>query len=176
MMTDFISDVTHEFRRHKSLVDRGMAGLADDQFFRAPGETVNSIGLIIKHLAGNLQSRWTDFLTTDGEKPTRNRDGEFTLTFDDTRSYLLAAWERGWATLFQSLSRLTDGDLQKTVTIRGEPHRVRQALLRGLDHVAYHAGQILYLARWLNPSGEWLTIAPGKSREHRRGYLQQPAH
>jgi hypothetical protein len=171
-MTNLIADVAHEFRRHKDLVDRGTKNLSDEQFFRRPGEQVNSIALIVKHLAGNLLSRWTEFLTSDGEKVTRNRDSEFEMTPDDTRESLLAAWELGWSALFNTLNRLTDADLDKTVTIRGEPHRVQQAMLRGLDHVAYHAGQILYVARLVNPGGEWLTIAPGKSAEHRPGYLQ----
>lgn len=170
-MTSLITDAAHEFRRHKEMVDRGTKKLSDEQFFRRPGEQVNSIALIVKHLAGNLLSRWTDFLTSDGEKPTRNRDSEFELTPGDTRESLLAAWELGWSALLKTLNRLTDADLEKNVTIRGEPHRVQQALLRGLDHVAYHTGQILYVVRLVNPGGEWLTIAPGKSKDHRPGYL-----
>ena len=172
-MANFIADAAHEFRRHKHLVDRGSNSLSDEQFFRRPGPQVNSIALIVKHLAGNLLSRWTEFLTSDGEKPTRNRDSEFALTPDDTRESLLAAWELGWSALFSTLAALTDADLDRTVTIRGEPHRVQQALLRGLDHIAYHTGQILYVARLVSPGGEWLTIAPGKSAEHLPGYLQQ---
>jgi uncharacterized damage-inducible protein DinB len=171
-MTNLITDAAHEFRRHKDLIDRSTNKLSDEQFFRRPGEQVNSIALIIKHLAGNLLSRWTEFLTSDGEKPTRSRDTEFDLTADDSRESLLAAWELGWSALFNTLGALTDGDLDKAVTIRGESHRVQQALLRGLDHVAYHAGQILYVARLANPAGEWLTIAPGKSGEHRPSYLR----
>src|SRR5262249_42251095 len=159
-------DAVHEFRRHKDLVDRGVRRLSEEQFFRRPGEQVNSIALIVKHLAGNLLSRWTKFLTSDGEKSTRNRDTEFELTPEDTRESLRAAWELGWSALFNTLGDLTGSDLDKTVTIRGEPHRVQQALLRGLNHVAYHTGQVLYLARLINPGGEWLTIAPGKSSEH----------
>ena len=97
-------------------------------FSSGRGKRSIPIALIVKHLAGNLQSRWTDFLTTDGDKPTRDRDGEFTLTPADTRTTLLAAWERGWATLFATLSDLTDADLAKTIAIRGEPHTVQQAL------------------------------------------------
>jgi hypothetical protein len=174
-MPDLIADVTHEFRKHKGYADKALAGLADEAYFHRPGEHVNPIALIIKHLAGNLLSRWTDFLTTDGEKPTRDRDNEFVLTPADTRASLTAAWERGWRVLFDTLSGLSDADLGKTVLIRGEPHRVQQALLRGLDHTAYHVGQILYLARLLNPGAEWLTIPPGASRTHRPagGYLKQ---
>lgn len=173
-MPELIADVTHEFRKHKGYADKALAGLPDEAYFRRPGEPVNPIALIVKHLAGNLLSRWTDFLTTDGEKPARDRDNEFVLTPADTRESLTAAWERGWRVLFDTLSGLTDADLGKTVLIRGEPHRVQQALLRSLDHTAYHVGQILYLARLLNPGGDWLTIPPGASRTHRPagGYLK----
>ena len=106
-MDDFLDDVRHEFRRHKGLADRAMQPLDDDQFFHRPGEQVNPVALIVKHLAGNLASRWADFLTTDGEKPTRDRDGEFILTDADTREHLMAAWERGWGVLFDTLAALT---------------------------------------------------------------------
>jgi hypothetical protein len=163
-MDDFLEDVRHEFRRHKGLADRAMQQLDDDQFFHRPGPSVNPIALIVKHLAGNMISRWTDFLTTDGEKPSRDRDGEFVLTDADTRAGLMASWERGWSTLFGTLEGMPDSDLGRTVTIRGEPHSVRQALLRGMTHVAYHTGQILYLARFIRPESPWLTIPPGASR------------
>jgi len=173
-MPDLIADVTYEFRKHKGLADQAVAGLPDEAFFRRPAEHVNPVALIVKHLAGNLLSRWTDFLTTDGEKPTRGRDNEFVLTPADTRESLAAAWERGWAALFAALAGLTDADLDRVIHIRGEPHRAQQALLRGLDHAAYHVGQILYLARLLNPGGRWLTVPPGASQTHRPagGYLK----
>lgn len=171
-MVELIADVLFEFRKHKGYADKALAGMSDEAYFHRPGETVNPVALIVKHLAGNLRSRFTDFLTTDGEKPTRDRDNEFVLSPVDTRDSLTAAWERGWQTLFDALSALTDADLGKTVLIRGEPHRVQQALLRGLDHAAYHVGQILYIARLLNPGGKWLTIAPGASQTHPAGYLK----
>jgi hypothetical protein len=164
-MDDFLQDVRHEFRRHKGLADRAMAGLDDDQFFHRPGPPVNPIALIVKHLAGNMASRWTDFLTTDGEKPSRDRDGEFLITEADTRAHLMTSWERGWSTLFETLAALTDADLGRMVTIRGEPHSARQALLRGMTHVAYHTGQILYLVRLIRPESDWLTVPPGRSRD-----------
>jgi uncharacterized damage-inducible protein DinB len=174
-LDNLIADLTHEFRRHKDLADRAMAPLDDERFFRPPSEQVNPIALIVKHLAGNLASRWSDFLTSDGEKSSRDRDGEFLLTQQDTRASLLAAWERGWQTLFDTLAGLQAGDLGKSVTIRGEPHTVVQALLRGMSHVAYHTGQILYLARLLAPDSVWLTIPPGKSRKHSQGeYRKSP--
>src|SRR5215469_13292372 len=152
-----------------------MTQLDDEQFFRRPGEAVNPIALIVKHLAGNLTSRWSDFLTTDGDKPSRDRDGEFLLTEQDTRASLLVAWERGWQTLFDTLAGLQASDLEKTVTIRGEAHTVIQALLRGATHAAYHTGQILYVVRLLRPDAAWLTIPPGQSRSHQRGaYRKAP--
>jgi len=169
-MSDLIADLAHEFRSQKTYADRAMAPLSADAFFQRPGPAVNPIALIVKHLAGNLKSRWYDFLTADGEKPTRDRDAEFVLGPDDTQAGLLAAWERGWATLFDTLAGLTDADLDKTVTIRGEPHTVRQALVRGYGHAAYHVGQIMYLARLFNADAPYQTIAPGKSKEHKPGY------
>ncbi len=130
-MDRFLADLDHEFRRHKRLADQAMAALDDAAFFHRPTADVNPIALIVKHLAGNLLSRWTDFLTTDGEKPTRDRDREFVLTEHDTRAALRDAWERGWQALLATLGTLRDGDLDRTVAIRGEPHTVRQALSRG---------------------------------------------
>ena len=169
-MPSLITDFTHEYRRHKSLADTAMGQLADADFFRRPAAHVNPVAVIVKHLAGNLASRWTDFLTTDGEKPTRDRDAEFVLTEQDSRANLLAAWETGWTRLMGTLSQLNDADLQKTVTIRGEPHSAYQALLRGLTHAAYHTGQILYVVRLFQPDGAWLTIPPGESKVHVAGY------
>lgn len=173
-MDTLLADLDHEFRRHKRLADEAMTALDDAAFFQRPAPEVNPIALIVKHLAGNLVSRWTDFLTTDGEKPTRNRDGEFVLTETDSRAGLLDAWESGWQALFATLGTLTDGELDRTVTIRGEPHTVRQALLRSMTHVAYHIGQILYVARMLRPENRWLTIAPGASGQHVAGYRKKP--
>ena len=174
-MEDLLSDLRYEFRRYKGLADRAMVHLDDQEFFRRPAAHVNPVALIVKHLAGNLASRWSDFLTSDGDKPSRDRDGEFLLTEQDTRANLLAAWERGWQTLFDTLAGLQASDLGKNVTIRGETHTVVQALLRGATHAAYHTGQILYVARLLRPDSGWLTIAPGQSRSHQRGaYRKAP--
>lgn len=170
MNLDVVADFAHEFRRHKTLADRAMAAIDDVAFFHRPAEQVNPIAIIVKHLAGNLKSRWTDFLTTDGEKPNRNRDGEFVLTEQDTRSALVAAWEQGWQTLFDTLPSLAPADLDKQITIRGEPQSVYQALIRGLCHVAYHVGQITYLARLGNEGAPWLTIAPGQSQHYEPSY------
>jgi hypothetical protein len=171
-MNDYLADLHHEFRRHKGLADRAMAQLDDQEFFRRPGTLVNPVALIVKHLAGNMVSRWTDFLTSDGEKASRDRDGEFLLTELDTRPHLLAAWERGWGLLFDTLSGLSDSDLEKWVTIRGERQTARQALLRGMSHVAYHTGQVLYVVRLLRPESPWLSIPPGRSRGFPGNYRQ----
>src|SRR6516225_7738289 len=114
-MKDLLADLQYEFQRYKDLADRAMVHLDDQEFFRRPAASVNPVALIVKHLAGNLVSRWTDFLTSDGEKASRDRDGEFLLTEQDTRSNLLTAWERGWAVLFETLAGLSDSDLEKSV-------------------------------------------------------------
>lgn len=169
-MADYLSDIKHEFRRYKSLADKAMAELGDEAFFHRPGSEVNSVAIIVKHMAGNLASRWSDFLTSDGEKPSRNRDGEFVLETHDSRERLMAAWERGWLILFQTLDSLAESDLDRIITIRGEGQTARQALLRGVTHASYHVGQTLYLVRLLKPQSAWLTIAPGKSAEFQGAY------
>lgn len=171
-MAAFLTDVRHEFARHKALADRASAQLPDDGFFHRPAPHANSVAIIVKHLAGNLRSRWTDFLTTDGEKPDRNRDGEFVIGDRDTRPALMAAWEDAWQIVLSAVDGLTSADLERPITIRGEVLSVEQALLRALLHVAYHVGQILYLVRLLEPDSAWLTIAPGQSREHCGSYLR----
>jgi hypothetical protein len=168
-MLDLLPALEHEFRRHKRLADAATAALNDATFFHRPTTAVNPVALIVKHLAGNLVSRFTDFFNSDGDKPTRDRDGEFLLLEADTRPALMAAWERGWSVLFTALARLAEADLSRTVTIRAEPHTVLQALLRSATHVAYHTGQILYVARMLRPDAPWLTIAPGASEAHKTG-------
>jgi hypothetical protein len=171
-MKHLLADLRYDFRRHKDLADRAMGYLDDWDFFRRPAAHVNPVAVIVKHLAGNLASRWTDFLASDGEKASRDRDGEFLLTEQDTRANLLAAWERGWAALFDTLDSLGEADLDRTVTIRGESHRVPQALLRGLAHAAYHTGQILYLVRLWRPESPWLTVPPGQSQKVGGDYLR----
>jgi hypothetical protein len=173
-MKHLLADLRHDFRRLKDLADRAIVQLDDQDFYRRPAAHVNPVALIVKHLAGNLASRWTDFLVTDGEKASRDRDGEFLLTEQDTRASLLAAWERGWAALFDALDSLGESDLDRSVTIRGESHRVTQALLRGLSHAAYHTGQLLYLVRLWRPEGPWLTVPPGQSQKLGGAYLRSP--
>jgi hypothetical protein len=169
-MGGFLADIRHEFARHKKLAEGALAEIDDEVFFRRPGELVNPVAIIVKHVGGNLLSRWTDLLTSDGEKPSRNRDSEFVIGADDTRGALMQRWETGWSTVLATIDSLTEGDLDKGVTIRGEPHTVRQAMVRSLTHTAYHVGQITYLSRLWNPAGKWLTIAPGQSDAHKPGY------
>lgn len=144
------------FCSNKGWADKAVAQLPDDKLHIALDPNTNCIAVIMKHVAGNLLSRWTDFLTTDGEKPWRDRDDEFVDTFA-TRKDLIAYWESGWQRLFDSLSGLSANDLSKTVTIRGEPHSVPLAIHRSLAHCGYHVGQIVLIARIL-AGDHWTTI------------------
>ncbi len=154
------------FRGYKRMADGALAQLTDQDFFHLPDPESNSVALIVKHIAGNLRSRWTDFLTTDGEKPDRNRDQEFILTDADTREALMRYWESSWETTFNSLQGLKPEDLTRTVYIRGGPHTVLQAISRSVAHMAYHVGQILYAGKHLR-GAEWktLSVPKGKSAE-----------
>jgi hypothetical protein len=163
-MDPLIDDVQFEFQRHKKIAEKAMRELDDSLFLTRPAAHVNPVALIVKHLAGNLASRWTDFLNSDGEKPTRDRDGEFELTDADSRTSVMEAWEQGWSAVLATVGNLNGADLDRKVTIRGEAFTVRQALVRGLTHVAYHTGQILYIVRLLKPESTWITIPPGQSR------------
>lgn len=144
------------FRAQKGWADRAVAQLPDDRLRVALDPETNSVAAIMKHVAGNLKSRWTDFLTTDGEKPWRDRDAEFVDTFAD-RAELLAWWESGWTALFQALESLAPDDLARTVLIRGEPHSVPLAIQRSLSHTCYHIGQIVMICRIL-AGDSWTTI------------------
>jgi hypothetical protein len=144
------------FRANKGWADKAISQLPDDRLRIALDPNTNSIAVIMKHVAGNLLSRWTDFLTTDGEKPGRNRDGEFVDTFA-SRAELLAYWESGWQTLFETLAALTVDDLARNVTIRGEVLSVPLAMQRSLAHCGYHVGQIILIARIL-AGDQWTTI------------------
>lgn len=167
---DLLALLRREFRFYKDLADRALAQVDDEAFFAALGDgEANSIALTVKHMGGNLRSRWSDFLTTDGEKPDRDRDGEFELRPGDSREALQALWERGWTTLFDTLESLAPGDLGRTVRIRAEPHSVLRALVRGLPHASYHAGQIVQLARhWRGAGWQTLSVPRGKSEEFNR--------
>lgn len=144
--TSYIEDALSLFRYYKQLAERAMAQVTDEQLFAVLDREANSIAIIVKHMAGNMRSRWTDFLTTDGEKPTRNRDSEF-VDPPATRKDLLAEWEHGWNCLFTAIEPLSDSDPTRTITIRGEAHSVMQAINRQLAHYPYHVGQIVLLAK-----------------------------
>jgi uncharacterized damage-inducible protein DinB len=152
----FLAAIVNAFEANKRLADRAVAQVPDDRLHTALDANTNSVAVIMKHVAGNLTSRWTDFLTTDGEKPWRDRDDEFAAAFAD-RAELLAAWEAGWACLLTALRALTPDDLGKTVTIRGEPHTVPLALARSLGHTCYHVGQIVQVAR-VHAGDDWTTL------------------
>jgi hypothetical protein len=143
-----------------------MAQIGDADFFRKLDSEANCIALIVKHIAGNLRSRWENFLTTDGEKPERNRDSEFELEPTDTRASLMERWERGWAILFKELEPLKGEDLMRTVRIRSEPYTVLRAINRQFTHYGEHVGQIVFLAKHLaGPKWQTLSIPRGKSEE-----------
>lgn len=146
--TSYIEDSLSLFRYYKSLAERAIKQLTEEQLLAALDQESNSIGIIVKHMAGNMRSRWTDFLTSDGEKPDRERDSEF-VDPPATREALLTLWETGWACLFHALEPLSEADLSRTVTIRGEAHSVMQAINRQVAHYAMHVGQIVMLAKHL---------------------------
>ena len=166
--TSYVADTIAVFHYYKKLAERAMEQLSEEELQRRTGDGENSVAQIVKHLAGNMRSRWTDFLTTDGEKPDRHRDSEF----EDPpagRAAMLAQWEAGWALVFAALEPLADADLGRTITIRGEPHSVMQALNRQVAHYSYHVGQIVLLARQMRgTTWHWLSIPPGRSEEFLR--------
>ncbi|HVR99720.1 MAG TPA: DUF1572 family protein [Thermoanaerobaculia bacterium] len=163
----YLKDVTEQLRQYKGLADRALAQVRDEDLFPTLDAESNSLAILIQHVGGNLRSRWTDFLTTDGEKPDRDRDSEFVVAPETTREVLLARWEDGWSRLFATLGSLTAEDLERTVHIRAEPHSVLKALQRSLTHVAYHAGQIVQLAKH-HAADRWqtLSVPRGKTREY----------
>jgi uncharacterized damage-inducible protein DinB len=166
--TSYIEDSLTLFHYYKNLAERAIAQIADEELLTLLDSEANSIAIIVKHMTGNMQSRWPDFLTTDGEKPGRDRDAEFENPLQ-TREALLAAWEAGWKCLFTALEPLSEEDMHRAVTIRGEPHSVMQTINRQLAHYAYHCGQIVLLAKHFK-SGEWksLSVPRGKSAEFNR--------
>jgi uncharacterized damage-inducible protein DinB len=164
----FLPQAIATFSSTKALADRAIAQVHDDDLHRSLGPESNSVAVVMKHIAGNLLSRWTDFLTSDGEKPWRRRDGEFEEG-RETRAELVSRWERAWTVLFETLRGLTEADVQRTVRIRTEPQSVTEAILRQIAHYAYHVGQIVLLSRWLaGPSWKTLSIARGESEAYNR--------
>ncbi|HKE33092.1 MAG TPA: DUF1572 family protein [Candidatus Angelobacter sp.] len=163
----YLDEVRRNFRGYKRLAEGALAQLQDADLFYAPDAESNSIAVIMKHISGNLRSRWTDFLTTDGEKPDRNRDQEFEMKTGVTRDELMRWWEEGWNCVQQTLAALQPAEIERTVFIRGEPHSVIQATQRSLAHIAYHVGQIIYLGKHIRQAA-WnsLSIPKGKSAEY----------
>jgi Protein of unknown function (DUF1572) len=163
LTTSYMDDSLSIFRYYKKLAERAMAQVSDDQLFATLDPESNSIGVIVKHMAGNMRSRWTDFLTSDGEKPGRDRDAEFSDP-PATREALIDLWEDGWRCVLGTMESLSDADLGRTITIRGEAHSVMQAINRQLAHYAYHCGQIVFLAKHFCGDGwQVLSIPRGKS-------------
>lgn len=163
--TSYLEDSIGLFRHYKKLADGALAQVTDEQIYELLDEDANSIAIVIKHVAGNMKSRWTDFITSDGEKPWRNRESEFEQP-PATRQALLQLWEEGCVCMFATLQSLTDADLNRTVRIRGEAHSVMQAINRQIAHYAYHCGQIVLLAKHFQHA-QWkpLSVPRGKSAE-----------
>jgi hypothetical protein len=166
MTLDELGEIRSRFRRLKSEADRALAQVRDEELFVQIDEESNSLAVIMKHIAGNMRSRWVDFLSRDGEKPDRHRDVEFEILGNEGRDEIFRQWEQGWRCLFDALEPLTVEDLGRTVTVRGEPHTVPQAIFRQLAHYAEHVGQIVFLAKHFR-SRDWqtLSVPRGKSEE-----------
>jgi hypothetical protein len=154
----YLKDVVDQFRQLKSLGDRALAQVRDEDLFATLDPESNSLAVLIQHMAGNMRSRWTDFLHSDGEKPDRDRDAEFEVASGITREALLGRWEEGWRCLFQALTALHEEDLAMTVLIRAEPHSVIKAVNRQLTHYGYHVGQMVFLAKHF-ASETWQTLS-----------------
>ncbi len=160
--TAYLKDSLTLFRYYKKLAERAMEQVTDEELFAMLDEEANSIGIVVKHMAGNMRSRWTNFLTTDGEKPDRDRDSEF-VDPPATRQALLDVWEDAWTRVFGALEPLSDADLGRTVTIRGEAHSVMQAVNRQMAHYAYHVGQIVMLAKHF-AHDRWQSLSVPRNR------------
>lgn len=169
--TSYLEDSLTLLRMYKKMGEGAMEQVSDEQLFTVLDEEMNSIGVIVKHITGNMRSRWTDFLTSDGEKPDRKRDSEF-VDPPATREALMKRWEEGWACVFRALEPLSDADLGRTVTIRGEPHSVMQAINRQVAHYACHVGQIVLLAKHFQRD-KWksLSVPRNRSAEFNRAVL-----
>jgi hypothetical protein len=165
----YLDEARRQMRGHKRMGEAAMSQLRDEDFFIALDPESNSIAILVKHLAGNMRSRFTDFLTTDGEKSDRFRDREFEITAATTRAEVMKWWEEGWSVVLAAIEALKPEDVMRTVTIRGEDHTVLQAINRQIAHYAQHVGQIVFLAKHLR-SNEWktLSIPRGKSEEFKR--------
>ncbi len=166
IVQNYFEDAVASLKNYKKLADKAIAQVKDDEFFVTLDDEANSVAVIMKHMAGNMFSRWTDFLTSDGEKSDRNRDMEFVIGANTTKDELLDYWERGWACVFAAIEPLKLEDFERTVSIRGEPHTIVMAINRQLMHYSYHIGQIVFLAKHFR-STQWnsLSIPRNKSAE-----------
>jgi hypothetical protein len=164
----YLADVIQQFEKVKALGDRAIAQVSDDELFRAADEESNSIAVVMRHIGGNLRSRFTDFLTTDGEKPSRHRDGEFDIPGEATRSSVLADWDSGFDRLQNTLRALTPADMARDVYIRGERMSVIQALNRAMTHIASHVGQIVWMAKHFRAS-TWKTLSIPRGQSEQFG-------
>jgi hypothetical protein len=169
--TSYLADSLALFHQCKKLTEAAIQQVADEQLFATLDEEMNSIAIVVKHMTGNMRSRWTDFLTSDGEKPNRNRDSEFEQP-PASRQALMKIWEEGWNAVFAALEPLTDADMGRSITIRGEAHSVMQAINRQISHYSYHCGQIVLLAKHFR-GREWqsLSVPRKKSDEFNRKVL-----
>lgn len=163
IISNYHADAIQSFRDYKKMAERAMEQVSDEEFFALIDPHANSIAIIVKHIAGNLRSRWADFLTSDGEKEGRYRDSEFVTFDEDSRESLIEFWEKGWQTLFDAIEPLTVDDFSRTVMIRGEPHTIVEAINRQLTHYALHIGQIVLLAKHFR-SSEWKTLSVPKNK------------
>ena len=163
IVQNYYEDAVKAMRAYKKLAEKAIAQLKDEEFFVTLDEEANSVAVIMKHMAGNMLSRWTDFLTSDGEKPNRNRDMEFVIEPQTTKDDVIAYWERGWKCVLDALEPLQPEDFEKTVMIRGEKHTIVQAINRQLMHYAYHVGQIVFLAKHFR-SVEWKSLSVPRNR------------
>lgn len=160
---NYLQDALRNFQNYKKLAEKSFEQISDEEFFRTLNDESNSIATIAKHIAGNLRSRWTEFLTADGEKPDRSRDSEFIAFENDTRKSLLEFWNAGWQAALSTMESLQPADLEKTVKIRGENHTVVEAINRSIAHTAYHVGQIVFLAKFLRDT-DWQTLSIPRNR------------
>ena len=163
IVQNYLEDAIKALKAYKKLADKAIAQVKDDELFVTLDEESNSVAVVMKHMAGNMFSRWTDFLTSDGEKPDRNRDMEFVINSGTTKADVLDYWERGWACVLAALEALTIDDFEKTVLIRGEDHTIVEAINRQLMHYSYHIGQIVYLAKHFR-STEWTSLSIPRNR------------
>lgn len=166
---NYLHSCLKEFKYLKALGDKSFSQIKDEDFFRSPDTESNSIAVIIRHLSGNMISRWTDFLTSDGEKPDRNRDEEFERLFYTDKDDIISRWENGWNCLFDALDSINETDLRKEVFIRNQKHTVIEAINRQIAHYSYHVGQIVYLAKhFVSANWKSLSIERGKSDDYNK--------